>query len=151
MSRDFTKVGLLKAYCNQNETARQLDDLVAEARASTGQASRSRPSSPRGHRKLPARTRQEIVDRYRAGERVIDIAQALSINKVTVTDHLNRAGVKRRPRGMSDVQINQAVQLYASGLSLARIGERLGFSARTIQSRLRGRGVRFRDTHGRER
>lgn len=91
------------------------------------------------------------MDRYQAGERVIDIARALSINKVTVIDHLNRADVKRRPRGMSDVQINEAVRLYASGLSLARIGERLGFSARTVQSRLRERGVRFRDTHGKER
>ena len=91
------------------------------------------------------------MDRYQAGERVTDIAQALSINKVTVIDHLNRAGVERRPRGMSEMQTNEAVQLYASGLSLARIGERLGFSARTVQSRLRERGVHFRDTHGRER
>lgn len=144
-------MGLLKTYCNQNETARQLDGLVAEARASAGRPLLPRLASPRGHRKLPARTRQEIVDRYQAGERVIDIARALSINKVTVIDHLNRADVKRRPRGMSDVQINEAVRLYASGVSLARIGERLGFSARTIQSRLRERGVRFRDTHGRER
>lgn len=144
-------VGLLRSYCNQNETARQIDGLVTEAQASVGQIPRSRRSSPRGHRKLPARTRQEIVDKYQAGERVVDIARALSINKVTVIDHLNRADVERRPLGMSDMQIDEAVQLYASGLSLARIGERLGFSARTIQSRLRERGVRFRDTHGRER
>ena len=144
-------VGLLRSYCNQNETARQIDVLVAEAQASASQIPRSRRSSPRGHRKLPARTRQEIVDKYQAGERVVDIARALSINKVTVIDHLNRADVERRPLGMSDTQIDEAVQLYASGLSLARIGERLGFSARTIQSRLRERGVRFRDTHGRER
>jgi len=38
---------------------------------------------------------------------------------------------------MSDAQIDEAVQLYASRLSLARIGARLGFSARTVQSRLR--------------
>lgn len=78
----------------------------------------------------------------------MDIAQALSIDKVTVSDHLNRAGVARRPRGMSEAQIADAVQLYASGLSLARVGDRLGFSARTVQSRLRERGVLFRDTHG---
>lgn len=147
----FLSVGLLRSYCNQNETSRQIDGLVEEAQASIRQPSIPGPSSPRGHRKLPARTRQEIVNRYQAGERVVDIALVLSINKVTVIDHLNRASVQRRPLGMSDAQIDEAVQLYDSGLSLARIGERLGFSARTIQSRLRERGVRFRDTHGRER
>ena len=91
------------------------------------------------------------MNRNNIGERVLAIARALSFNKVTVIDHLDRASDARRPRGMSDMQINEAVQLYASGLSLARIGERLGFSARTIQSRLRERGVCFRDTHGRER
>ncbi len=152
LSRIYARwVELLRTYCNRNETTRQVDGLVTEARASTGQIPRSRRSSPRGHRKLPARTRQEIVYRYQAGERVVDRAQALSINKVTVIDHLDRASVARRPRGMSDTQIDEAVQLYVSGLSLARIGERLGFSARTVQSRLRERGVRFRDTHGRER
>lgn len=78
------------------------------------------------------------MGRYQAGERVVDIAQALSINKTTVIDHHNRAGVKRRTRGMNDVQTDEAVKrLYASGLSLARIGERLGFNASTIQFRLR--------------
>lgn len=52
---------------------------------------------------------------------------------------------------MSDTQIDEAVQLYGSGLSLARIGERLGFSPTTVRSQLPRRGVRLRDPHGRER
>ncbi len=67
--------------------------------------------------------------RFRSGERVIDNAQALSVDKVTVIDHLNRAEVEHRPRGMSEGQVDEEVRLYASGLSLARVGERLGFSA----------------------
>lgn len=92
-----------------------------------------------------------IVDRYRSGERVIDIAQALSVDKVTVIEHLNRAEVERRPRGMSEGQVDEAVRLYASGLSLARVGERLGFSARTIRTMILRRGIKTRDPHGRER
>lgn len=144
-------VGLLRTYCNQDETTRQVDGLIAEARASAGQPLPPRLPSPRGHRKLPARTRQEIVDRYRSGERVIDIAQALSVDKVTVIEHLNRAEVERRPRGMSEGQVDEAVRLYASGLSLARVGERLGFSARTIRTMILRRGIKTRDPHGRER
>lgn len=131
---------------------RQIYGLVAEARAAVARPPIPRPSLPRRYRNLPARTRRENVDRGRAGERGTCVARARSIYKFTVTDHLNRAGVMRRLRGMSDdMEINWAVRLYASGLSLARIGERLGFSARTIQSRLRERGVCFRDAHGRER
>lgn len=144
-------MGLLRTYCNRNETVRQLDALVAEARASTGRPVPTRPAAPRGHRKLSARTKQEIVDRYEAGERVVDIAKALSLHKVTVIDHLDRANVERRPRSMSETQIDDAVRLYASGLSLASIGTQLGFNASTVRSMILRRGVKTRDSHGRER
>jgi DNA-directed RNA polymerase specialized sigma24 family protein len=48
-------------------------------------------------------------------------------------------------------QIDEAVQLYGEGWSLARIGERMQVDPATVLTRLRGRGVRMRDTQGRER
>lgn len=47
-------------------------------------------------------------------------------------------------------QVDEAVRLYEEGLSLARLGERIGASARTVQLRLSERGVAMRDTHGRK-
>lgn len=80
-----------------------------------------------------------------------EIAKEFKINRVTVSKHLERAGVSKRPRSMSEVQIDEAVQDYAAGQSLEKIGKRLGFDSTTVLKELRLRGVRMRDSHGRER
>jgi DNA-directed RNA polymerase specialized sigma24 family protein len=64
---------------------------------------------------------------------------------------LKRNGVVTRGGGLSPAQIDEAVELYEAGSSLARIGRKMGVSARTVQLRLRECGVRMRDTHGRDR
>ncbi len=51
----------------------------------------------------------------------------------------------------TEAQIDEMVRLYESGLSLERIGKRVGFTAHTVLTYLRERGVRTRDTHGRAR
>ena len=146
-------VGLLRHYCNPNETTCQLDGLIAKARTDSAQA-QVQPVSERGslpprHTKLPARIRQEIVERYQAGEGVTNIARTLSISRDTVITHLNRANVTRRRRGMNATQINLAVRLYTEGYSLAKVGKRLGFNPSTIQARLRDQGVAIRGPHDR--
>lgn len=102
-------------------------------------------------KKLSGRVTAEIVARYEAGETVRDIARALHLARGTVSVHLSKAQVGRRPRSMTEEQINQAVVLYEQGFSLARVGEQLGFTAWTILRALRDRGVAIRDTHGRPR
>ncbi len=79
------------------------------------------------------------------------IATEFKVNRVTVSKHLERAGVTKRPRSMGQVQIDEAVQYYAAGQSLETIGNRLGFDSTTVLKELRLRGVQMRDTHGRER
>jgi hypothetical protein len=59
--------------------------------------------------------------------------------------------VSKRTRSMSAAQIDEAVQDYAAGQSLEKIGNRLGFDSTTVLKELRLRGVQMRDTHGRER
>ena len=80
-----------------------------------------------------------------------EIAQQFNIHRVTVSKHLERAGVIKRPRSMSEVQIGETVKDYAAGHSLEKIGNRLGFDSTTVLKELRLRGVRMRDSHGRER
>lgn len=56
-----------------------------------------------------------------------------------------------RRAGLSPEQIDEAVRLYQIGLSLDRVGKRVGASSRTISARLQENGVRIRDSHGRPR
>ena len=75
----------------------------------------------------------------------------MAIHEIAKEFKINRAGVPKRPRSMNNAQIDEAVQCYADGQSLDMIGNRLGFDSTTVLKELRLRGVRMRDTHGRER
>lgn len=69
----------------------------------------------------------------------------------TVSQVLKRHGVMLRRRSLAPVQIDEAVRLYESGWSLARIARKFDVDPTTVHNRLRERGVRMRDTQGRER
>ncbi|MEU0792429.1 hypothetical protein ABZ342_20360 [Amycolatopsis sp. NPDC005961] len=86
---------------------------------------------------------------YQSGETVYDLAERFKINRKTVSGILHRAGVQIRGRLTSE-QVDEAMQLYASGQSLARIAVKLDTTANTVRARLIERGVRTRDSHGRE-
>jgi hypothetical protein len=54
-----------------------------------------------------------------------------------------------RLQSPSEVVIDEMERLYGTGLSLAKVGQGLGFTPGTVHRHLRLRGVQFRDTHGR--
>jgi len=76
-----------------------------------------------------------------------ELAAEFGIHRTTVRATLDRHGVKPRNHTISEAQINLAAQLYGSGLSLARVGERLGFNAQTIATHLKRLGVTMRSPH----
>lgn len=82
---------------------------------------------------------------------VHELAKKYGVHRATISGHLDRAGVTKRPRSMSQAQIDEAVRGYTAGQSLEKIGKRLGFDSTTVLKELRLRGVQMRDTHGRER
>lgn len=144
---------LLRTYCNQNETVRRLDGLVAEGRCQiNGAAPRRVPQPPRSARKgkhLPAETERAIVTEYRAGQTMKAIAAKHGIHRVTVSEVLDRTGTAKRSKGMSPSQVDMAARLYESGLSLASVGAQLNFDATTIRTMLIRSGIAMRDSHGR--
>lgn len=146
---------LLRAYGNRNETTRQVDGLVAEAQSQIRGAVPHRapraPGSARTGKKLPAETERAIVAEYKAGQTMKQIAARHDIHRITVSEVLDRTDTTKRPKGMSPNQVDVAVRLYESGLSLARVGAQLEFDAVTIRTMLLRRGVKTRDSHGRER
>ena len=101
--------------------------------------------------RLELAQRKQLVERYQSGVTVYELAEAFCCNRTTVSKVLKRLGVTLRMKPLTTEQIDEAVTLYEQGLSLARVGEQIGASARTIQLRLRERGIAMRDTHGRKR
>lgn len=115
-----------------------------------------RPLTPRpGTVRLDARMTPaciaQLVAEYQAGTPTTELARSYGLGKGTVLRLLHEGGVRMRTHRMSDEQARQAVQLYEQGLSLATVGERLGFDAHTIHRILVNHDVPLRDRHGRQR
>lgn len=64
-----------------------------------------------------------LVDHYRAGDTIMQIAEGLSISRTTVMAHLNRRNVQRRAaaKEWDDDTLSHAARSYANGNSLAHI------------------------------
>lgn len=75
----------------------------------------------------------------------------LGVHRATLSARLAAGGVQTRNKGMDKQVIDEARRRYEPGESLARIGEVLDVSARTIHPYLLERGLRRRSTTGRER
>lgn len=59
---------------------------------------KSKPRKPRQvHRRLSPEQRNQIVDEYRAGASMLSLAKRWKIHRTTITEHLLRAGVTKRP------------------------------------------------------
>ncbi len=91
----------------------------------------------------------ELVVLYQSGLTVYQLADKYVIHRHTVSGHLRAAGIRLRLDGLTAEQIDEAARLYNSGWSLAHIAEHIGVAHTTIRARLRERGVKMRDTHGR--
>lgn len=91
-----------------------------------------------------------LVDAYRAGATVYELAARFGIHRVTVSAHLHRQGVTVRRQGLDDEGVAHAIRLYEDGWSLTRIGGRLDVDPTTVWTALKAQGVTMRDTHGRE-
>ena len=142
-------VGVLRNYCNREGQTSDLCSLMESALSSNPRLrSRSPVASPRP-KKLSSSIESKLVSAYLEGMAIHEIAKEFKINRVTVSKHLERAGVSKRPRSMNNEQIDAAVQDYAAGQSLDMIGKHLGFDSTTVLKELRVRGVQTRDSHGR--
>jgi len=101
------------------------------------------------NRRLSSTEVTQLVELFRGGKSMRELAHKFGIHRVTVSRLLERESVDRRNRGLAASEIDQAVELYAEGKSLARIGEHFGVDHGTVWRQLRKRGVKMRDTHGR--
>lgn len=103
-------------------------------------------------KELPSEIQQAIVDGYQSGTSMKELARVFGVHRTTIRAALDRHRAPiREQRAISSAQVASASRLYQSGLSLAAVGEKLGFNAQTIATHLRRAGVSLRDPHGRVR
>ena len=138
-------------YAHSEPLAKALELLLIKLPDADAPVRRPQTPLPVRLRKLLASEVMQIVDAYRGGSTVGQVAQQFDIDRETVRRILNQSGLVRRPRGLTADQADQAVALCAGGMSLAGIGVRFGVDAKNVRRRLLERGVEMRDTHGRMR
>ena len=92
-----------------------------------------------------------MAARYAECATIYQLAEEFGVARTTVAARLKKAGVTMRGQSPSAEQTVEMVRLYESGLSLLKVGQRVGFDAKTVRTRLLERGLAMRDSHGRVR
>jgi DNA-directed RNA polymerase specialized sigma24 family protein len=87
-----------------------------------------------------------LVEGYRLGQSMKELASTFGIHRTTVTAHLHERGVA--VRGLGQVDTADAARLYQQGWSSRRLGEKFGISANTVLRSLRQAGVPIRPPRG---
>jgi len=90
----------------------------------------------------------ELVDAYRTGVGVNELARRYDLHRHTVAKRLQARGIDTNAPKISPHDIRRAADLYREGWSLARLGERFGIDDGTMRSRLLEVGVVMRARRG---
>ena len=121
-------VEVLGRYSNPDIVARLRRVLAGQGRDRVSH--RPVPSLRQKPTRLTETQRSELIERYQAGEPANALARQFGVDRRTATRIIRRGGVEVRYRVEADVET--ARELYESGLSLSRVGDQLGVSARTV-------------------
>ncbi|WP_100515095.1 helix-turn-helix domain-containing protein [Mycobacteroides abscessus] len=95
-------------------------------------------------RRLSAETIAQLVAAFESGASVPDLARQYEVSKRALRQLLRDQGMQMRKQPLSDNEVELAINLYADGLSLRDIGERLGRGKTTISNALVRCGVVLR-------
>jgi hypothetical protein len=101
----------------------------------------------------PPRVRQRAEDRlgadgvaqlcadYQAGRSTKWLQRTYSLSQGAVLRLLEVNGIPRRQRGLTNIQVQQAAELYLRGWSLTRLGDPLGKDHTVVRNALARAGV----------
>lgn len=82
-----------------------------------------------------------LIEDYRSGAGTPRLAEAYGIHRSTVSAHLTRRGVARRPPGLGTDEAAEAVRLHEQGLSLRAIARVMGVGRRPVTQAVHGAGA----------
>src|SRR5213592_3024965 len=112
-------VGVLRNYCNRERQTADLCSLMDDANTSEPRVRLPRRRKGKSSKKLSPDVATEILEFYQDGMSAHDIAERLSIHRITVSNYLDRAGITKRSKGLTDHQTNEAITAYKAGDSFA--------------------------------
>ena len=139
---------LLGRYSNPDILSRLRQVLAGQSTdRPPGRTTRSLPQKQAQNRLDPEEV-DRLVQNYRTGTKIDDLAKQFQISRTTVMKHVELAGAPRRRNLIID-RIDEARQLYDRGWSLARVGAHFGVDPATVGYAFRKAGIPRRDTHGR--
>ncbi|MGO2140764.1 MAG: helix-turn-helix domain-containing protein [Leucobacter sp.] len=99
---------------------------------------------------VPGGEAAAILQGYSDGKSTKDLAVEYSRSRTTISNILKRNNVKVRTLASpSASDVARMAQLYKSGLSLKKVGKRVGYDATTVRANILKVGVKMRDSHGR--
>ncbi len=85
-----------------------------------------------------------LVEHYKSGATVYELAVEFGVHRTIISQRLKGAGVQMRLQPLTEQQVETALTLYATGLSLADVGRQLGVNASTVYQAFRQRYVEIR-------
>jgi predicted DNA-binding protein YlxM (UPF0122 family) len=106
------------------------------------------PTKRQVHRRLREAQIEDLVEAYKHGFTVYQLADQFAINRETVSLILRRRNVAIRHRSLGPKQVAEASMLYADGLSLVRVAEELGVTRGAVNTALRTAGIPLRPRRG---
>lgn len=130
----------------RGQSSKHVVDLAAVLESTPASAPpQPRDPQPARHFRFTQGQRAAVVEAYEAGGSMADLARQYGVKRVSISQLLHKAGATIRPRRViSAAEVDRAVQLYESGLSLQAVGDQLGWDQKTIYRYLKGRGVAMR-------
>jgi hypothetical protein len=91
----------------------------------------------------------DLVQGYLDGVPVDELAARFDINPSTVQKHVRGRALPRRSPRLGPTHVEEAIQLYSSGQSLAKLGNYFDVSKDAVANALRRKGVNLRPRQGR--
>lgn len=107
-------------------------------------------SSPSAHveRETPKRLSDDeaaqLVQAYRSGATVNQLAEHWGIHRTTVLEHLKRQDVPRRQSKIEDERLPDLIAAYEAGVTLAGLGREYEVRPETVRNTLVRAGVQIR-------
>ena len=129
-----------------------LDRLRATLAAGVGRRrpdARSRPPCYKLDQRLDASIPAQVVADYEAGMPTTQLTGKYGLSKTSVLRLLHEAATEMRRQPFSDQEVDDAVRLCASGLSVATVGSRLGAHQSKVWRASVARGVVLRPPRNR--
>ena len=117
--------------------------MAQESAASSAHRVTAAPRRPRHKldQRLSSDLIAELVASYEMGAPTTQLTGRYGLSKGAVLKLLRESGVSIRRQPLTPQQIADAMSLYASGLSLVQVGERLGSHPTTVRSAFKRFGV----------